>query len=367
MTVISPEIDAALALRRQRVVDELHARDLRGLLVTRMTNIRYLTGFTGTTALLLMAAEPVMIVDFRYQQQAGEEVQGLEVHMVDSSAKVWPAAIELLAAVGAERYGIEGDELPVARYLEIQSRAAPLELVPTSSLVERLRARKDAGEIAALREAVRITDAAMSDVLEIIRPGMSEHHVAGEIELRQRSLGGERSASEIIVASGVRSSRPHGIASSKLLAAGEPLMFDLGTVVDGYLGDLTRTVHIGPASARFREIYEIVLEAQQIAEAGLRPGMSCREGDKLARDHIVKAGYGDRFGHSLGHSIGLDNHEKPVLSPLDETEIEPGMVLTVEPGIYLPDVGGVRIEDMVVITDDGCEVLTQCDRELREL
>jgi Xaa-Pro aminopeptidase len=351
--------------RRSRLLQELAALELDALLVTRLTNIRYLTGFSGTTAYLIVAPNPVIAVDFRYREQVEREVDGVEVRQVVSARELWPSTLEGLGDAGFKRIGVEAT-LSLSQYLDLQSRSGT-ELVPTSNLIEKLRYRKDDEEIDAIRRAVQLTDEAMADLLDIIEPGMSEHRVAGEIERLQRAKGGERSASEIIVASGPRSAMPHGIASDREIGAGEPVMFDLGTVVDGYLADLTRTIHLGPPSEEFRRIYEIVGEAQRRAEEAIRPGVTAREADAVARDHIAAAGYGDRFGHSLGHSIGLDNHETPALSPYDETVLAPGMVVTVEPGIYLPGVAGVRTEDIVVIRQDGCEVLTRSTKELIEL
>jgi Xaa-Pro aminopeptidase len=354
------------AQRRSRLLAELDGLGLDALLVTRLTNIRYLTGFSGTTAFLVFSAKPAIAVDFRYKEQVGREVSGIDVHQVVSSRELWPFTLELLRGSGFTRIGLEGTDLVLSQYIELQS-ANGSELVPTTNLVERLRYTKEPEEIDAIRRAVQLTDAAMTDLLGVIKPGMTEHRVAGEIERLQRARGGERSASEMIVASGPRSALPHGIASDRVIEQGEPVMFDLGTVVDGYLADLTRTIHLGPAPDEFRRIYEIVGEAQQRAEDAIRPGMTAREADAVARDHIAAAGYGDRFGHSLGHSIGLDNHEQPALSPYDSTVLEPGMVVTVEPGIYLPGVAGVRTEDIVVIREDGCEVLTSSPKELVEL
>jgi Xaa-Pro aminopeptidase len=352
-------------IRRQRVRDELDSLALDALIVTRMTNIRYLTGFTGTTAFLVLADEPTIAVDFRYRDQVAREVE-ISVHQVESSRELWPATVRLLRSQGFRRVGVEAATLTLAQHLDLTAEAG-VEWVPTQQLVERIRYRKEPEEIEAIREAVRLTDEAFDDVLGIIEPGMSEHRLAGEIERLQRAKGGERSASEIIVASGDRTSLPHGIATARVLGAGEPLMLDLGTVVRGYLGDLTRTVHLGSTSDEFRHIYQVVLDAQTRAEEGIRPGMSGREADALARDHISSAGYGEYFGHSLGHAIGLDNHETPLFSPHESTLIETGMVMTVEPGVYVPGVGGVRIEDVVVVRDDGCEVLTGAAKELIEL
>jgi Xaa-Pro aminopeptidase len=353
------------AARRARLLDALRPLEIDALLVTRLTNIRYLTGFTGTTAFLLFSPEPTIAVDFRYHDQVAREVDGIGIHHVTSARELWPAVVRLVRESGFGRVGVEAPQMNVGQYLDLTPNG--VEIVPTNVLVERLRYRKEPEEVEAIRAATRITDEAMEEVLGLIEPGMTEHRVAGEIERIQRAKGGERSASEIIVASGPRSELPHGIATNREIGGNEPVMFDLGTVVDGYLADLTRTIHLGPAAPEFKRIYEVVLEAQRLAEEGIRPGMTGREADALARDHIGAQGFGDHFGHSLGHSIGLDNHETPLLSPHDSTELEPGMVVTVEPGIYVHGIGGVRIEDVVVIVEDGCEVLTESRKELIEL
>lgn len=353
--------------RRSTIQDQLGEVGVDALLVTRLTNIRYLTGFTGTTAFLVMGEEPVLAVDFRYAEQVAWQVPDVELVTVATNRELWPAVKRLLAERGFRRVGVEAESLGLHQYLDLTSTGGTREWVPTNGVVERLRRNKDADEISAIREAIRITDETMAEILRILEPGLTEHRVAGEIERLQRAKGGERSASEIIVASGLRSAMPHGIASERVLQADEPVMFDLGTVVDGYLADLTRTVHLGTAPDAFRRIYDVVLEAQSLAEAAIEPGMTGREVDAIARDVIVEAGFGDRFGHSLGHSIGLDNHETPLLSQHDETVLSAGMVFTVEPGIYLPEIGGVRIENVVVVTETGCEVLTQNPKELIEL
>lgn len=354
------------AERRKRLAERIETYNVDALLVTRMTNIRYLTGFSGTTAFLFFGAEPTILVDFRYSEQVEREVAGIRIERVMSARELWAATVALIKGRGTKRLGVEGRTLTVSQFLDLQS-AGSFEAVSTNDVVEELRYRKEPAEIDAIRRAIEITDQAMAGLLSILGSGMTEHHVAGEIERLQRAKGGERSASEIIVASGARSALPHGIATGRVLKANEPVMFDLGTVVDGYLADLTRTIHLGSASDEFRRIYDIVGEAQRRAESAIRPGMTAREADEVARNHITERGYGDNFGHSLGHSIGLDNHESPALSPYDETVLEPGMVVTVEPGIYVPGVAGVRTEDIVVVTDDGCEVLTESPKELIEL
>lgn len=358
--------DMDYARRRRDAEAAIEAAGVDALLVTRMTNVRYLTGFSGSTALLLLGSEPALVVDFRYRSQVEREVDGLPLRIVDSVHELWGELGRALADAAPSRVGFEADQLPTARYLELTDGSS-LDWVPTRGLIERLREVKDETEIAAMREAMRITDAAMGDVLGAITAGVTELHVSGEIELLQRDKGGEKSASDVLVSSGPRTALPHGHPTDRLLGTPEPVMMDLGVVVDGYLGDLTRTVHLGPASAEFKELYAIVLEAQQKALDAIEPGIPGKDVDAVARDHIAAAGHGDRFGHSLGHGIGLDNHESTMLSPYSTITLAPGMVTTVEPGIYIPGFGGVRIEDTVVVTETGYENLTSSPKELIEL
>ena len=352
--------------RRERADKALEAAGIDALLVTRMTNIRYLTGFSGTMALLVLGAEPAMVVDFRYAEQVRREVEGLPVRQVASVNDLWAELERALLVPAHRRIGFEAESLPAQSYLDLTARGGA-DWVPTRALVEGLRAIKDADEIAAVREAMRITDEALTGALAAIEPGVSELRVSGMIELEQRTRGGERSASDVIVASGPRTALPHGLPTDRVLECGEPVMMDLGVVVDGYLGDLTRTVHLGRAPADFRDLYDIVLEAQERSLAAIAPGKTGREVDAVARDVIAAAGHGERFGHSLGHGIGLDNHESRLLAPASDTVLEPGMVTTVEPGIYIPGRGGVRIEDTVVVTEAGYENLTTSPKELIEL
>jgi Xaa-Pro aminopeptidase len=262
--------------------------------------------------------------------------------------------------------GIEEEFLPVGTFRRLQEAAAPTEIVPVGGL-DRIRWEKSPDEIDAIRAAAAIADAAFRDVLPLIRPGAIERDVAIELETRLRRRGSERLAFDLIVASGPRSALPHGTGSDRLIGPGEFVTLDFGAVVRGYHSDCTRTVVTAPASDRHREVYAVVLEAQQIALAHLRPGLTGRQADALARDVIARAGYGDAFGHSLGHGIGLAVHEGPSLSQREEAVLERGAVVTVEPGIYLPGWGGVRIEDLVVLTGDGCVNLTGLPKTLHEV
>jgi Xaa-Pro aminopeptidase len=351
--------------RRQRVVKRLGEAGLDALLVSRLTNIRYLTGFRGSAAYLLLSAQPTLWIDFRYAENARRQVPDLEHRVASSPPRLWP---ELLQHLGKENIclGFEAGHLTAGQYFEL-AEAAREKLEPTKGLIEALRAIKDRDEIALLRRAIKVADDVMPLAWAKLEAGLSEMRIAGEIELAQRERAVERSSAELIVASGERTALPHGVASPRLLRDGEPVMIDLSPVVDGYRADLTRTVHLGAASNDFREIYELVLKAQETALSGIRAGITGREADFLARHVIEDAGYGDRFQHSLGHSIGLDTHEPPLLSPHDLTVLETGMVVSVEPGVYFPERFGVRIEDVVLVQDRGCEILSRCPKGLLEL
>ena len=226
-----------------------------------------------------------------------------------------------------------------------------------------MRKVKDEQEIAAIREAIKITDHAFNTIIEKIKPGTAEEDIAVELEFLLRKLGASGKSFDFIIASGWRSALPHGVATEKRIAKNEFIVLDFGAIYKRYCSDLTRTVFVGEPSAKHVEIYNIVLEAQLAAIDRLKPGMSGKEVDSIARDIIKKKGYGDYFGHGLGHSVGLEIHEEPRLSPREEKIIEPGMIITVEPGIYIPNWGGVRIEDIVLVTKNGVEVLTQAQKQ----
>jgi Xaa-Pro aminopeptidase len=241
------------------------------------------------------------------------------------------------------------------------------ELVPVKELVEEMGLVKEEGEIENIRQAVGISDGIFGEIVDFLRPGLGEVEVCAEIEYRMRKKGSERLPFDAIVVSGARSALPHGQPTKKRLQGGDLVTMDYGARVGGYCSDFTRTVVLGQASEKQREIYQVCLRAQEEAEAAAKAGMTAVELDGVARQIIADAGYGDNFGHGLGHGLGLEVHEGPRLSPKGQGRLEPGMVVTIEPGIYLPQVGGVRIEDVVVIREDGCEVLTKASKELIEV
>lgn len=338
---------------------------LDGILIHNAENRTYLTGFTGSAGVALVTGrELLLLVDFRYVEQAGAEAPGWEVLKVPRQAT--DAVVELARGRELRRIGFESDGLTYKQYDELATALRPAELVPVPG-VDRLRWIKDADELAQIRKAVAIADAGFAHIQAYLRPGIQEREVALELEFYMRRQGADKEAFETIVASGVRSSLPHGRASEKTLGGGEFVTLDFGAVVRGYHSDCTRTVVLGDASPRQREIYDLVLAAQRAALSAIRPGASARDVDALARQVIVEAGHGDHFGHGLGHGVGLAIHEGPTLSPREDTTLEAGMVVTVEPGVYLPGWGGVRIEDLVVITPGGCDDLTTAPKHMMML
>lgn len=335
------------------------------VLLAKPQNVAYVCGFTGSAGMAVVSAtEAHMVVDFRYREQAAAQAVGFEITMVQ--APLVEGAAALLRRVGARRVGVEEEFMPVGLHRKLQAAMDAAEVVLVEGL-DRIRWQKSPEEIEAIRRASHVAEAAFDEVLPMIRPGVSEQEVAVALEHRLRIRGSQRLPFDLIVASGPRSALPHGVASDRVIGAGEFVTVDFGAVVDGYHSDCTRTVVTAPATERHREIYAIVLAAQQAALSGLRPGLTGREADALARSVIAKAGYGDAFGHGLGHGVGLAVHEGPTLSPREAAVLQPSAVVTVEPGIYLPGWGGVRIEDLVVLTDGGCENLTRLPKNLYEV
>jgi Xaa-Pro aminopeptidase len=345
----------------------LEGEGLDALLVTHLPNIRYLTGFSGSAALLLVRpAATTLITDFRYAVQAPSEAGDAAEVEVDQKS-VWERLGRLLAAAPVGTLGIEAMALTVHDAQRVGELTRG-KVVPTGGLVERLRAVKSPEEVGAIRSAAALAQAALAEVLPAVRPGQTEREVAAALESALRLGGSEWHPFPTIVASGPRAALPHARTSARPIGAGEWLLLDFGAQVDGYCADLTRTVIVGSrADERQRTIYELVRTAQRRALEHLRPGMTGREGDALAREVIAARGFGDAFGHSLGHGLGLEVHEAPRLAPTAEEVLPLHAVVTVEPGVYLPGWGGVRLEDDVHLGPDGAEVLSDGRTELLEL
>jgi len=333
-----------------------------GMLITNGYNRRYMTGFTGTAGVVLIGEKKaVFITDFRYVEQASRQINGYEI--IQHMGSIIDEVAKQAADLGIKRLGFEQDHLSFATY-KLYENTVQAQLVPVSGGVEKLRLIKSDAEIKILKEAAEIADAAFQHILSFIRPGIREIDVANELEFFMRKNGAISSSFDIIVASGYRSALPHGVATEKVIEKGEFVTLDFGAYYKGYCSDITRTVAVGEVSGELRSIYKIVLEAQLRGMTGIKPGMTGREADALTRDYITEKGYGDYFGHSTGHGIGLEVHEGPGLSVRTDTVLEPGMVVTVEPGIYIPGLGGVRIEDDTVVTKDGNESLTHSPKDL---
>lgn len=336
---------------------------LEAFLVTRPENRVYLSGFTGTSGWLLITPQAsLLLTDFRYVEQASHQASGFEV-VRHAPGNLAAALGEQLKRLGAGTFGFEKDHLRFSEYQSL-SGLEGWKALPIGPLVERLRVVKDRDETSKIGQAIQIAERAWEQVQPLIRPETSEAEIAIELECRMRRLGAQGTSFEIIVASGPRGALPHGVASGRTIKVGDLVTVDFGCRIDGYCSDLTRTVCAGQPSERMRHVYQVVLEAQMAACRAVRPGMTARELDAVARDLISSAGYGDYFGHGLGHGVGLEVHEAPRLAPSSEEVLAPGMIVTVEPGVYLPGVGGVRIEDMVLITESGGEVITNLPKDL---
>ena len=356
-------------MRRLEALRRMMAdRQIEYFLVTGAANRRYLSGFTGSAGVLLVSPERCWLVtDFRYFEQARQQAPDWELY--PQKGKLSEALGQLFREEGVTRLAFEKEHITYAQYEALAGLG--LELVGQAGLVEKLRMIKDEGELEAIRRAAALADDAFAHILSVIRPGMREEEVALELEYHMRRAGAAGVAFETIVASGPRSALPHGRASSRRIEPGDFVTMDLGCVVGGYCSDLTRTVVVGRADDDQRKVYDLVARAQQAGLEALRAGRRGSEVDAQARRVIADAGHADHFGHGLGHGVGLEVHEAPRLSPQaagpDEPLLEAGMVVTVEPGVYIPDWGGVRIEDLVVVREDGCEILSRADKRLIEL
>lgn len=349
-----------------KILEELA---LTAAVITDPYNMRHISGFRGGEgALYISRTQRVLITDSRYTEQAEAEsdFQVVEEHRGHTRETILQKCIDKDSCENF-RMGYEDEALLCSQFDKLRKALTVTSWVSLGGRVDARRRVKSQEELAYLEIAEAIGDQALAAVLPKIKPGMTELAVAAELEYQMKLAGAEGLSFSTIVASGLNSSMPHAIPGEKKLEVGDFITMDFGCKFRGYCSDMTRTVVLGTASEKQREVYQAVLEAQLAALDAIRPGMAGKDVDRIARDLIAQAGYGDCFGHGLGHSVGLFIHENPRLSPAEETILEPGMIETVEPGIYIPGFGGVRIEDMIVITEDGYKNLTHSPKELIEI
>lgn len=339
-------------------------KKLDGAIIYKPENRRYVSGFTGTSGYALITLDrAIFITDFRYIDQSTKECIGYEVVKHSNERTIY----SIINDLGIKKLGFEEDFVTYSQYKEFEKKLDSISLMPLEGSLSKLRTIKDQEEIELIQKAASIADEAFLHICDYIKEGMTEKEIALELETYMKKKGATGTSFDTIVASGIRSSLPHGVASDKIVEKGDFITIDFGCIYNGYCSDMTRTIVLGKASEKQKEIYSIVLEAQMKALEAIRAGITGIEADKVARDVIESKGYGQYFGHGLGHGVGLEVHEMPRLSPIGEDTLQPGMVVTDEPGIYIPDFGGVRIEDLLVITEDGHRVLSKSPKDLLEL
>jgi len=355
-------------LRREKLRKLLKKQAADALLVTNFTNVTWLTGFTGDDSYLLLSADDECILsDSRYTIQIGEECPGLRLLLRGGKVGFVPlirAELEKLSS--SPRLAVESNSITLAE-AERFKKSLGVELVPVDGLVETLRQVKDRTEIQTIRESAKIARNAFHAIRAQLTPDWTEKQIADELEFAMRRLGARDASFPTIVAVGPRAALPHCVPGTHRVSEAGSLLIDWGAKFKGYASDLTRVLITGRVSTEYRKVYQTVLDAQRKAIDAIQPGKKCSEIDRVARDFIAQAGYGERFNHGLGHGIGLYIHEGPSFSPGCDTILKPGMVITVEPGIYVKDWGGVRIEDDVLVTRDGCEVLSDVEKEFDEM
>ena len=333
-------------------VSELRAKGVSAALFDSSINIRYLTGYTGEGSLLVLPDKAVIITDFRYIEQAERQSPECEIARTGNGASKESIVREQLEKAGITEIKVEVGVLSHAAFCGLEASLPGVTLGDMPDVCEERRVTKDENEIKCVIKACEISCAAFDDLLRFIRPGMTEKRVCAELDYAMRVHGSEGNAFDTIVASGVNGSLPHAVPSDKVIEKGDLVTFDFGAKFGGYCADMTRTIAVGEISKELRAIYDAVLEAQLKALEAVKPGAVCKDIDKVARD-LLEAKYPGAFGHSLGHGVGLFIHERPNLSFRCDSILSKGHVVTVEPGVYIPGVGGCRIEDTVIITEDG--------------
>jgi len=353
-----------MRIAEQRLEKLMRRKELDAILFWGVENIRYLCGFTGSDGALIWAREGrIFLTDSRYAEQAKNEVA--ESSVFQYRRKI-PEVSRVLKGLRGRRIGFEAGAVDFESYRRLREKLPRVSLIPLADEFSGLRAVKETEEIDRLEKAVRIAAESFKETILKARPGLRETAVAAALECRFRRKGGEKPSFDTIVASGWRAALPHGAASGKKMVRGETVVVDFGARFRGYHSDETKTLILGKPDAQTKRVYEVVRRAQEKAIRAVRPGVTGREIDAAAREIIGKAGYGKYFGHGTGHGVGLAVHEDPVISPRGKTVIEEGMVFTVEPGVYIPGWGGVRLEDMVRVTTGGCERLTYLSKEIKD-
>ncbi|NLH50132.1 MAG: aminopeptidase P family protein [Myxococcales bacterium] len=354
--------------RLSRLRAALKEAACQAALVWNPANVRYLSGFTGTEGTLLVTERDAwFLTDSRYTEQAGDQVTPHGFSVVTFRQKFKEIAGKL-RELGVAELGVEDETMTVSQHRQLAEDAGPVTLRPLGRLITRLREIKDASEIAAIRKAVQVQEAALRTILPLIQPGVTERGIAFALDTEMRRLGASDVSFATIVASGPRGAMPHGTASDKVIAAGELIVIDWGCIVDGYCSDQTVTLAVGePLDPDAKKVYQVVYEAQQACLAAGKPGYEFPALDRVPREIIEQAGFGAMFGHGTGHALGLEIHEEPRVSPLGSGAAEVGMVFTIEPGIYLPGRFGVRLEDIVLVTETGLEKLTTLPKEWRSM
>lgn len=347
----------------EQIRRKIEALGLEGCFFFKPENRFYVSGFTGSTGYAVVLKEKAyFITDFRYFNQVQEQCPDFELLEISTTKTLG----NVLEQLHLNALGYEDDFMTVEGFETLKSDFSG-RLVPMKRFIEDIRRIKREDEILLIKKAQAIADDTFSHMLNYIKPGMSERQVHLELVHQLTKRGADRESFTAIVASGSRGALPHGHATDKIIEKGELVTLDFGCVYKGYCSDMTRTLCIGPANEKQKEIYATVLRAQVEALKAMKPGAICKEVDRVARDIITQAGYGEYFGHGLGHSLGLEVHENPRFNTVDESRLEPGMIMTDEPGIYIPGFGGVRIEDLVLITETGIEILSTSTKELIEL
>jgi len=351
--------------KRANRVFQLAGKDLGGIFVTSTENVRYLTGFSGTEgSLLLVKDRGFFLTDGRYTAQAKEQVKDFEVITFQEK---WKALGRLIKKLNIRSMGYESKNLTLDLFNSMQKEAAAVRFDPLAEKLDSLRAVKEKEEIKALKKAAAIAAESLEEVLPEIIPGVKEIEIASELEYRMRKKGGENIAFQTIIASGPRSALPHGTATDKKIKKGEFVTIDYGVVYKGYASDETCTFVVGKPTPKQKKVYDTVKKAHDLAIKKVSSGRPLKDIDRAARKHIEKSGYGEYFTHSTGHGLGLCVHEYPIVSFRSKDSVKPGMVFTIEPGIYIPKWGGVRIEDTVLVKKQGFEVITKADKTLRSV